>query len=59
MEPALPTTSNEIVDHLLDRRDQVVERALAGISLRSLALEEDALIAGSDAPARILERRRS
>jgi membrane protein len=42
------------VEQLLRRRDQAVEQALTGITLRSLVLQEASTAAGSEAPVRLL-----
>ncbi len=47
----------DVVNTLLRRRDQAVELALAGITLRSLALNEDVVTAMSDPPTRLLKER--
>jgi membrane protein len=42
------------VEHLLRRRDQAVEQAFTGITLRSMVLEEAPTVAGSEASVRVL-----
>jgi membrane protein len=57
MGAAMTNESDHAVDELLRRRDQAVERALAGVTLKSLALNTDGLATGSEIQPNLMEER--